>query len=397
MFSEYWDLIMNDKLVEAMDYARESGMDQFEIDMGSWFTCYPGRPDYFTHWGGAFKYAASVLGLPVGDYPAFAAAAGEASRGRPKPRSAPLTAGSGWSISRAASLLRKALPIGVQYVHTSSSKAASEEVRTGECRRPGALRVPRQRRCDADAESARADERRGAAASRQEFYALLDQAEADPAVRAIVVTGSGRAFCAGADMGDLTSIGEASTDGETDISKMVGERHPHFVSTLRKPVIAAINGACAGIGLTQALMCDVRFAAEGAKFTTSFARRGLIAEYGICWILPRVVGWGAAMDLLLSGRVFLADEAAELGLVKEVVAPEDLLPRAIALRRGHRRQLCAELAGGDQATGVRRRDARCLRGKRSRREADARVDVAARLHRGHHRILRKETAQLSAC
>ena len=228
------------------------------------------------------------------------------------------------------------------------------------------------------------------------FYALLDRAEADPAVRAIVVTGSGRAFCAGADMGDLTSIGEASTDGETDISKMVGERHPHFVTTLRKPVIAAINGACAGIGLTQALMCDVRFAAEGAKFSTSFARRGLIAEYGISWILPRVVGWGAAMDLLLSGRVFLADEAAALGLVNEVVPPEDLLPRAIALRRGHRSQLCAQLARGDQAAGVRRRDARCLRRQRSRGKADARVDVAPRLHRGHHRILREETAQFSA-
>ncbi len=102
------------------------------------------------------------------------------------------------------------------------------------------------------------------------------------------------------------------------------------MATLRKPVIAAINGACAGIGLTQALMCDVRFAAAGAKFTTSFARRGLIAEYGISWILPRVVGWGVAMDLLLSGRVFLAEEAAALGLVNEVVAPEELLPRAIA-------------------------------------------------------------------
>jgi enoyl-CoA hydratase/carnithine racemase len=83
------------------------------------------------------------------------------------------------------------------------------------------------------------------------------------------------------------------------------------------------------MGLTQALMCDVRFAAAGAKFTTSFARRGLIAEYGISWILPRVVGWGAALDLLLTGRVFFAEEAAELGLVKEVVAPEELLPRAI--------------------------------------------------------------------
>jgi 4-hydroxy-tetrahydrodipicolinate synthase len=67
--SEYWDLVCNDKLIEAMDYGRESGLDQLEIDLGSWFTCYPGRADYFTHWGGSFKYAASVLGLPIGDYP----------------------------------------------------------------------------------------------------------------------------------------------------------------------------------------------------------------------------------------------------------------------------------------------------------------------------------------
>jgi enoyl-CoA hydratase/carnithine racemase len=164
------------------------------------------------------------------------------------------------------------------------------------------------------------------------FYSRLDDAEADPDVRAIVVTGNGRAFCAGADMGNLNTISNATVDAAegTDVSKLVGSRHPHFVATLRKPVIAAINGACAGMGLTLALVCDVRFAADGAKFTTSFARRGLIAEYGISWILPRVVGWGAAMDLLLSGRVFFADEAADLGLVKEVVAPEDLMPRAIA-------------------------------------------------------------------
>ncbi len=161
------------------------------------------------------------------------------------------------------------------------------------------------------------------------FYALLDEAEADPTVRAIVLTGAGRSFCAGADMGDLSSIEKADTSGGTDVSTLVGERHPHFVATLRKPVVAAINGACAGIGLTQALMCDVRFAAAGAKFTTSFARRGLIAEYGISWILPRVVGWGAAMDLLLSARVLLAEEAATIGLVNYVVAPEELLPRAI--------------------------------------------------------------------
>jgi enoyl-CoA hydratase/carnithine racemase len=147
-----------------------------------------------------------------------------------------------------------------------------------------------------------------------------------------VVTGSGRAFCAGADMGDLSTIRSTTVDtaGDTDVDKLVGERHPHFVTTLHKPIIAAINGACAGIGLTQALMCDVRFAVRGAKFTTSFARRGLIAEYGISWILPRIVGAGAALDLLLTGRVFLAEEAAELGLVKEVLPAEELLTRAIA-------------------------------------------------------------------
>jgi enoyl-CoA hydratase/carnithine racemase len=117
--------------------------------------------------------------------------------------------------------------------------------------------------------------------------------------------------------------------GQTNLADLVGERPPHFVTTLRKPVIAAINGSCVGIGLTQALMCDVRFAAAGAKFAAVFARRGLIAEFGISWILPRLTSWGVALDLLLSGRTFLAEEAAELGLVKEVVAPEDLMKRAL--------------------------------------------------------------------
>ncbi|KUI43801.1 enoyl-CoA hydratase [Mycobacterium sp. IS-1590] len=163
------------------------------------------------------------------------------------------------------------------------------------------------------------------------FYERMDDAEADPAVRAIVVTGSGRAFCAGADMGDLTTISATTVDAaaDTDVGKLVGARHPHFLMGMRKPVIAAVNGACAGIGLTLALACDVRFAAEGAKFTTSFARRGLIAEYGISWMLPRIVGTGVAMDLLLSGRVFFAEEAARLGVVNEVVATDELLARAI--------------------------------------------------------------------
>jgi enoyl-CoA hydratase/carnithine racemase len=163
------------------------------------------------------------------------------------------------------------------------------------------------------------------------FYAGLDRAEEDPAVRVIVLTGRGKAFCAGAQLGSMGNVAQSieKTD-EGKLASLVGDRQPHHLTTLCKPVIAAINGSCVGIGLTQALMCDVRFAAAGAKFAASFARRGLIAEYGVSWILPRLTGWGVALDLLLSGRTFLAAEAAQLGLVKEVVPPEQLMTRAMA-------------------------------------------------------------------
>ncbi|MGD1238125.1 enoyl-CoA hydratase [Mycobacterium seoulense] len=165
------------------------------------------------------------------------------------------------------------------------------------------------------------------------FYSVIDRAERDPDIRVIVLTGRGKGFCAGAYLGtpnSAPSYGDTMEKASrTDLADLVGDRPPHFVTTLRKPVIAAINGACVGIGLTQALMCDVRFAAAGAKFAAVFARRGLIAEFGISWILPRLTTWGVALDLLLSGRTFLAEEAAALGLVKEVVAPQDLMKRAL--------------------------------------------------------------------
>lgn len=162
------------------------------------------------------------------------------------------------------------------------------------------------------------------------YYSGLDRAESDPAIRVIVLTGRGKAFCAGANLGSTATVGESlSKPDQPNLSELVGERQPHHLTALNKPVIAAINGACVGIGLTQALMCDVRFAAAGAKFAASFARRGLIAEYGVSWILPRLTGWGVALDLLLSGRTFLAEEAADLGLVKEVVAPERLMDRTM--------------------------------------------------------------------
>lgn len=158
------------------------------------------------------------------------------------------------------------------------------------------------------------------------YFDLLDQCAADPAVRAIVVTGVGRGFCAGADMDVLQGIGGENADG----MRRAARRPQWHTTTIPKPVIAAINGACAGIGLVQALMCDVRFAASGAKFTTAFVRRGLVAEHGVSWILPRLVGPARALDLLLSGRTFLAEEAGAVGLVNEVVSGEQLLEHALA-------------------------------------------------------------------
>ncbi|TGB15653.1 enoyl-CoA hydratase-related protein [Streptomyces sp. MZ04] len=158
-------------------------------------------------------------------------------------------------------------------------------------------------------------------------FTLLAEADADPEVRATVLTGAGRGFCAGADMDDLRQVGAATDLTEGDVPKR--ERPRWFPLTLRKPLIAAINGAAAGLGLVQALYCDIRLSTPDAKLTTAFARRGLIAEYGIAWLLPRLVGPGRAMDLLLSGRVVRGSEAYEMGLVNRVVEPERLLDTAV--------------------------------------------------------------------
>jgi enoyl-CoA hydratase/carnithine racemase len=157
------------------------------------------------------------------------------------------------------------------------------------------------------------------------YFELLDRVEDDPDVRAVVVTGAGRGFCAGADMDDLNL---AAT---TDLHEAPARPRPRsFPLTLRKPMIAALNGAAAGLGLVEALYCDIRFAAPTAKLTTAFALRGLIAEYGISWILPRLVGQANALDLLLSGRVVQGEEAVAMGLVNRLVEPEALVDEAVA-------------------------------------------------------------------
>lgn len=144
------------------------------------------------------------------------------------------------------------------------------------------------------------------------YFDRLQEADATPEVRAILVTGAGRGFCAGADFEYLQEVERSGAQAEPD------PRPQSLPRSLRKPVIAAINGPCAGLGFVMAMMCDLRFAASGAKLTTAFARRGLIAEYGLSWVLPRVAGTSAALDLLLSGRTFLAEEAEQLGVVDRI-------------------------------------------------------------------------------
>ena len=163
------------------------------------------------------------------------------------------------------------------------------------------------------------------------YFALLDQAAADPAVKVIVVTGAGRGFCAGADMNTLQQLGASGGGSGGSGAQAAAGTRPQYATTLvPKPVIAAINGPCAGMGLSQALMCDMRFAAAGAKLTTSFGQRGLIAEWGLAWVLPRLMGTARAFDLLFSGRVVLAEEAVELGLVNAVVPADQLLDHVLA-------------------------------------------------------------------
>ena len=154
------------------------------------------------------------------------------------------------------------------------------------------------------------------------YFERLLQAEADDDVRVIVLTGKGRGFCPGADLANRAGPGDHPLPNQT-----LARTTPLDIS---KPMIAAINGACAGVGLAYALQCDLRFAAAGVKFTTAFARRGLIAEYGIAWLLDKIAGRAVALDLLLSARVLLAEEAQQLGIVNGVHEPDELLDSVFA-------------------------------------------------------------------
>ena len=176
-----------------------------------------------------------------------------------------------------------------------------------------------------------------------ELRRAIETADTDEQVRAIVVTGAGRGFCAGADM-DILAAGAAGATNEASASTSApAQATPSgieanyaqkfsYLLRVRKPIFAAINGPIAGIGLCMALFCDFRYMAEGQKLTTAFAKRGLIAEHGISWMLPRLIGPTEALDLLLSARILNTAEAAALGLVKALPV-QDFLAQVQAIAR----------------------------------------------------------------
>ena len=170
----------------------------------------------------------------------------------------------------------------------------------------------------------------------------MHKAGGDPEVRVIILTGAGRGFCAGADMGGLQAIGAGGTvdrspqavptlPGGSTLAEF--RMNYSYFPSIPKFIIAAINGPAAGLGFIIPLYADLRFAADSAVFTTAFAQRGLIAEHGVSWLLPKMVGVSAALDLLCSARKFRAPEALALGLVGRVIADDKLMAETRAYAR----------------------------------------------------------------
>jgi enoyl-CoA hydratase/carnithine racemase len=161
-----------------------------------------------------------------------------------------------------------------------------------------------------------------------EIRDAIGRAVADPAVVGIVITGAGRGFCAGLDSSVLAATTAGGSSGRPAVADDELPGLFGYFTQQPKPIIAAVNGVTAGGGFVLASLCDLRFASTSASFTAVFTKRGLIAEHGMTWIMPRLVGTGAALDLLWSSRRFDAEEAFRLGFVQQVVAPEDLLDTA---------------------------------------------------------------------
>jgi enoyl-CoA hydratase/carnithine racemase len=205
----------------------------------------------------------------------------------------------------------------------------------------------------------------------EEMNRLFDEAmiafEQDRSVRAVVITGTGDGFCVGSDMVSLKQTSEAGKSegfphperpfAKYDVFRDAPpELRSRFVlpKAMSKPVIAAVNGRCAGIGLSMAVSSDVRFASSDALFSAIFARRGLTAETGIAYLLLELIGAGATADMLLSGRKVFAEEALAIGLVNRVISPDELLPSALEYARDIAANVSPQLNPSDQAPDLAR-------------------------------------------
>jgi enoyl-CoA hydratase/carnithine racemase len=225
----------------------------------------------------------------------------------------------------------------------------------------------------------------------REYLEVLDRIDADDEVRAVVVTGEGRAFCAGADIsGGAEAFRPTRTSTEATPHRDGGGMLALRIHALRKPIIAAVNGAAVGMGATMTLPMDVRLASANAKFAFPFTRRGIIPEGCSSWFLPRVVGIGAASEWMLTGRTIDAQEALDAGLVRSLHGPEELLPAAYALARDisdnaapvsatMTRQLLARMTEATDPMDAHLAESRGL-AERSRSE-DAREGVASFLEK----------------
>lgn len=168
---------------------------------------------------------------------------------------------------------------------------------------------------------------------------LLIKANEDPAVRVVLLTGTGRAFCAGLDLVDATQgsgIGSESQASHISVNIDLRNTPPTVLFAMDKPTICALNGAAAGYGMDTAMGCDIRMMAESAKLAAAFVKRGVVPESGGTWILPRLIGWSKAAELIFTGRTLSARESLEMGLATHVVPDAELQTKA--------RELAAEIA-----------------------------------------------------
>ena len=233
---------------------------------------------------------------------------------------------------------------------------------------------------------------------RDDLVAVFDETDADDAVRVVIVTGAGRAFCAGADLSSGGKTFDYAAQGASARDRYrVGDvyRDGGGIATLRmfkslKPVIGAINGAAVGIGMTMQLPMDIRMASTEARFGFVFARRGITPEAASSWFLSRLVGMQTALEWCFTGRVFNAQEALDRGLVRSMHAPADLLPAARALAReiadntapvsiALTRQMLWQMAGAQHPMQAHRVDSRAIQSRGQ--SADVREGVSAFLEK----------------